>query len=101
MSQLASTTTRTVRRDGWTELRRAAFIERLTATASVRHACAAVGLSRQSAYRLQARHAAFAAAWVEALQEAREAATQAFLAALPEYLRRTLSDSSTSCHLRQ
>lgn len=101
MSQLENdTATRTVRRDGWTGPRRAAFLECLAATADVKHACAMVGLSRQSAYRLQARDPAFAAAWDGALRQAHETAAQAFVAALPEALRRTLSQLSTLCHLR-
>src|SRR5688572_18518747 len=91
---------RATRRDGWTQPRRARFLECLATTANVKHACAMVGLSRQTAYRLQARDPVFAAAWDEALEEAREAATRAFLAALPEPLRRTLSGSSSTCHLQ-
>ena len=91
---------RAPRRDGWTGARQLKFLARLAARPDVRRACAAVGLSRQSAYRLRARDPAFAAAWDEALRRAREEATRAFIAALPESLRRTLSESSTPCHLR-
>ena len=87
------------RRDGWTDARRVKFLECLATIPNVRHACAAVGLSRQSAYRLQARDPAFAMEWDDALREAHQAAVRSFIAALPESLRRTLSDSSTSCHL--
>ena len=91
--------TRKPRRDGWTEARRAKLIECLSATPDVRRACIAVGLSRQSAYRLRDRDPDFAAVWDEALRQGHIAARGSFLEALPESLRRILSDSSTSCHL--
>ena len=99
MKQLEIGSTTPTRRDGWTHARRARFLECLAATANVKLACAVVGLSRQSAYRLQARDPAFAAAWDDALREAHEAAVRAFLEELPEPLRRTLSELSTACHL--
>jgi hypothetical protein len=89
-----------VRHDGWTEPRRTAFLESLAATANVKHACATVGMSRQSAYRLQTRDPAFAAAWDETLRMAHERATREFLASLPESLRRIISDPSKACHLQ-
>ena len=95
MTQLEIGSTAPKRRDGWTHPRRGEFLRCLAATADVRHACATVGLSRQSAYRLQARDPAFAAAWDSALREERATATRALLAMLPESLRRTLSESST------
>lgn len=88
------------RRDGWTATRRERFVACLAAGRDVRGACNAIGLSRQSVYRLRARDAAFAEAWDDAMCEAREAATQAFLAGLPEFLLRTLSSPSIPCHLR-
>ncbi|HEY6816980.1 MAG TPA: hypothetical protein VI168_15695 [Croceibacterium sp.] len=100
MQQIGIGSTHPTRRDGWTHARRAGFLDCLTATANVKLACAVVGLSRQSAYRLQARDRAFAAGWDDALREAREAVDRAFIAALPESLRRILLDSSTPCHLR-
>ena len=87
------------RRDGWTPERRAKFLDCLATTANVKLACAVTGLSRQSAYRLQARDPAFAAAWNQALRMARETAAEAFLASLSESLLRTMSDLSGSCHL--
>ncbi|MEZ5681651.1 MAG: hypothetical protein R3E14_10190 [Erythrobacter sp.] len=43
------------RHDGWTQARQAAFLRELSATHSVSAAARAVGMSRQSAYRLRAR----------------------------------------------
>ncbi|NBC37552.1 hypothetical protein GTZ99_13435 [Novosphingobium sp. FSY-8] len=53
------------RADGWTPARQAGFIAALHITGRVDKAAAAVGLSRQSAYRLRERADAdsFAAAW--------------------------------------
>lgn len=58
-----------VRRDGWTIARQAEFLGMLAETGSVLGACEAVGMSRNSAYRLRARPKAesFAAAWDAAL----------------------------------
>ena len=88
-----------VRRDGWTAERRQRFLELLTAGLDVRRACARVGLSRQSAYALRRREAGFARAWDEALQSARAAEDEKFLAMLPERLRRTMSELSGECKL--
>lgn len=57
------------RRDGWTIARQAEFLGMLAETGSVLGACEAVGMSRNSAYRLRARPGAesFAAAWDAAL----------------------------------
>ncbi len=101
MTQLENTIPqRACRHDGWTEARRARFLEALAATANVRLACAAVGLSRQAAYTLQRRDPEFAAAWRAALCKARDEATRTFLEKLPEALLRTMSDSSTWCKVR-
>ena len=53
------------RRDGWTVGRQAAFLRALGLTRSVTKAARAVGMSRESAYRLRARdpHGLFAAIW--------------------------------------
>jgi hypothetical protein len=53
------------RRDGWTPGRQRAFIAALASTQCVDRSAAAVGLSRESAYRLRRRAGAesFAAAW--------------------------------------
>ena len=58
------------RRDGWTVERQLAFLAALTRTRSVTKAARAVGMSRESAYRLRARRdgALFAAAWAGALK---------------------------------
>jgi hypothetical protein len=59
------------RRDGWTVRRQADFLGMLAETSSVMGACEAVGMSRDSAYKLRARPGAesFAAAWDAALGE--------------------------------
>ena len=92
--------TRPVRRDGWTPQRRQRFLELLGAGSDVRRACAGVGLSRQAAYTLRRRDPAFAQAWDGALRSARAAEHEAFLAMLPERLRRTLSELSGECNFR-
>ncbi len=58
-----------IRRDGWTSLRRRAFLRALGETGSVRDACARVQVSRAAAYALKRRCAAFATAWERALAE--------------------------------
>lgn len=54
-----------VHHNGWTERRQRDFITALAAMGSVRHACRAVGKTRQSAYKLRERPGAesFSAAW--------------------------------------
>jgi hypothetical protein len=88
-----------IRRDGWTQERRQRFLGVLAAGIDVRRACAHVGLSRRAAYNLRRREPAFARAWDEALRSARRADEEAFLAMLPERLRRTLSGLSGECEL--
>jgi hypothetical protein len=62
------------RHDGWTPARQFRFIEVLAATRSITRACAAVGMSRESAYSLLERsrtnpqHRGFALAWSAALK---------------------------------
>ena len=58
------------RHDGWTPDRQVCFIEQLAATQSLTKACAAVGMSRVSAYKLRAHPdaAEFRSAWEKALQ---------------------------------
>ena len=60
------------RLDGWTEEKQRRFIEALADTGLVGHAAKAVGMSRESAYRLRrsAHGAAFARAWDAARQHA-------------------------------
>ena len=57
------------RKDGWTPARQARFIAQLVRTACVRKAAQAIGLSRESAYRLRRHPAAgsFRAAWDTAI----------------------------------
>lgn len=58
------------RHDGWTAARQFRFIEVLDATKSISKACAAVGMSRVSAYKLRDRPEArqFRLAWGAALR---------------------------------
>lgn len=56
------------RRDGWTAIRQRAFLRALSELGSVRDACALVGLSKTSAYRLRTLSSAFAEAWDKALE---------------------------------
>ena len=91
---------RAVRRDGWTPSRRQDFLAALAAGCDVRRASGRVGLSREGAYRLRRRDPEFAQAWRTARQAARAAADEAFLAMLPERLRRTMSELSGRCELR-
>src|SRR3990170_8600786 len=97
---IAPLTTRSIRYDGWTSERRQRFLGLLAAGLDVRRACAGVALSRQAAYTLRRRDPAFAQAWDGALRSARAAEDEAFLAMLPERLRRTMSELSGECKLR-
>lgn len=69
------------RRDGWTTRKQTAFLQMLAATQSVSVAAKAVGMSRQSAYKLRARldDAPFGAGWRMATQSARNALVEAAL----------------------
>jgi hypothetical protein len=60
-----------IRRDGWTAERQLAFLAALARTRSVAKAARAVGMSRESAYRLRERPyaALFAAIWDEVVQQ--------------------------------
>ena len=58
---------RPIRHDGWSRERKARFLDRLAACGNVRTASAAAGMSRDSAYRLRRRDAAFARGWDAAL----------------------------------
>ncbi|HVJ70648.1 MAG TPA: hypothetical protein VM531_03915 [Sphingomicrobium sp.] len=57
------------RHDGWTPQRQLDFLEILSGTGSVTRSARAVGMSRESAYRLRLREpdGLFAAAWERAL----------------------------------
>ncbi|MEM7703027.1 MAG: hypothetical protein AAF251_13895 [Pseudomonadota bacterium] len=78
---LKSVPSRANRSDGWTVERQTAFLQMLAATQSVSVAAKAVGMSRQSAYKLRARldDAPFGAAWRMATQGGRGALLEAAL----------------------
>ena len=61
----------TCRHDGWTRQRRRSFLEALAEGQRVERACAQVGMSKTSAYKLRHRDPRFAFAWSAALQYAR------------------------------
>ena len=90
---------KSIRRDGWTPERREQFLDLLANGADVRLACARVALSREGAYRLRQRDPAFAREWRAALQTARICAEDAFLALLPERLRRAMAELPGECEL--
>jgi hypothetical protein len=64
------------RRDGWSPERKLRFLRRLAANGNVRSACAAVGMSRESAYTLRRRDPLFGRGWAAALLLAREAGVE-------------------------
>jgi hypothetical protein len=64
------------RPDGWSPERKLRFLDRLAATGNVRSACAAVGMSRETAYALRRRDGLFARGWAAALLLAREAGAE-------------------------
>jgi hypothetical protein len=95
MAQLANAiAARAPSADGWTSARRMKFLECLAATPNVRRACAAVGLSREAAYRLRRRDPVFALAWADAHRLGHEARERALVAALGKKSLRTLSQAS-------
>ena len=57
---------------GWTRERQVRFLTLVAEEVDVRRACAAIGLSRQSVYRLRRRNADFAKVWAAALCKAHE-----------------------------
>lgn len=67
---------------GWTRERQVRFLRRLADTGNVRAACAEIGMSRQSVYKLRRRDPQFALIWNSALEVARHARIQRYLAAL-------------------
>jgi hypothetical protein len=69
----------TIRHDGWTTRKQLAFLRALAATQSVAQAARAVGMSRQSAYKLRARlqNGPFGAGWRMATRGARSAVLEA------------------------
>lgn len=64
------------RHDGWSPARKLRFLERLAMNGNVRAACAAVGMSRETAYALRRRDALFARGWASALLLARESSAE-------------------------
>lgn len=60
---------RKTRHDGWTQEKRALFLDELKAGCNVREAVRAAGMSDVSAYGLRKRDPAFAAEWAEALEQ--------------------------------
>ncbi|MBV7257907.1 hypothetical protein KCG44_14065 [Pacificimonas sp. WHA3] len=58
------------RHDGWTAVRQAKFLNRLAETGVISDACAMVGMSTTSAYRMRQRSEGFARAWEQALDRA-------------------------------
>ena len=75
---------RRIRRDGWTAERQIGFLEALGRTRSVATAAAAVGMSRESAYRLRARQpdGLFAALWDRVLRPCEQQSTESHTGAL-------------------
>ncbi len=71
-----TTTPSSTRRDGWSPERKLRFLDRLAASGNVRAACAAVGMSRETAYSLRRRDALFARGWAAALLLARESGVE-------------------------
>lgn len=71
----------TIRQDGWTVTKQIGFLQTLAATGSVAGAAKAVGMSRQSAYKLRARldDGPFGAAWRLATRGAHSALLEAAL----------------------
>ena len=72
------------RTDGWTSLRRRAFLKLLRDGLDVRRATARVGMSRRSAYHVRKRDAAFAREWDAALRAARALEQSRLIALLVE-----------------
>ena len=64
------------RHDGWTPERRTLFLDDLATRGNVRAACARVGMSRDTAYRLRRRDALFASGWDAALLLARDSVAE-------------------------
>ena len=67
---------------GWTRERQGRFLRHLADTGNVRAACAEVGLSRQSVYKLRRHNPQFAFIWNSALEVARDARIRRYVAAL-------------------
>lgn len=61
---------------GWTQRKKAVFLDHLAQHGNVRAACARVGLSRDAAYRLRRRDGDFARGWGAAMVLAHDAGTE-------------------------
>ena len=72
---------RTVRKDGWTAVRRAAFLLAVSMTANVTTAAASAGMTRSGANALRRREPAFAALWAQAMKDGYDRLEEALLAA--------------------
>lgn len=72
---------RTVRKDGWTAARRAAFLLAVSMTANVTTASGSVGMTRSGANALRRREPAFAALWAQAMKDGYDRLEEALLAA--------------------
>ena len=59
------------RNDGWTEAKRAAFLDHLAATANIDLSCKAVAMDPSGVFRLRRREADFAEQWDAALDTAK------------------------------
>lgn len=68
-SEEASPQLRQPRKNGWTQRRRAKFLEVLKATSNVSEAVRAVGLTASGAYDLRRRDPVFASEWAAALEQ--------------------------------
>jgi hypothetical protein len=67
---------------GWTLERRVRFLRHLADSGNVRAACAEVGLSRQSVYKLRRHDPRFAFMWNSALEVARDVRIRRYVARL-------------------
>jgi hypothetical protein len=71
-----TTTPCSTRHDGWSPALKVRFLDHLAGRGNIAAACAAVGMSREAAYRLRRRDALFARGWGAALGLAREASVE-------------------------
>lgn len=65
------------RADGFTPIKQRAFLRALAETGCLKDACAKVGLSKTSAYRLRSKSGAFAKLWDQAVAQAQPTLEQA------------------------
>ena len=69
---------------GWTQHKKAVFLDHLAQHGNVRAACSRVGLSREAAYRLRRRDADFARGWGAAMVLANDAGAELLAACATE-----------------